>query len=383
MKCIKCNHENIENAEFCENCGNPLNKSESLADAVGDFCSSCGKPLEKGATFCAECGAQQEIICPKCKTENTAGAEFCENCGAKIDQKERKIYKHPAFIVAASIVLLVGFAFLFTANRVNHYIELAENKYNNQNNSSVIANIKDAETYAFLSSQKEKIEDLHFSFIASQTDKAVSNIKNENYDNAEVQLKNAEQLCTTAEHTDFVNEKYKTCLDVVIEEANSNTSKNKFKKAKELYNIAEKFTKTSSHEGILADNVSDYESEKKSYYRKQRQRRQRNSSSGSYSSGSSGSVTQADIYFIWATEGACWSQDWTCRISDPTYSSLTSDRNYNTGLITNNNGVAGTYNFYVTVKCGDTYSARGSFYINGRKSSYTVTIDPYGGITVD
>jgi ribosomal protein L40E len=406
MKCNNCNHENHEEAAFCENCGNTLSITKNEEIKTGEFCSSCGEALPENAQFCMECGAQQEMLCPKCESANPigalfcqscatplpvichkckhlnkAGSIFCENCGEKTDQRPDKILrivKHPAFIAAASIVLLFALSFLFTANRVNHYIELAEKEYMNQNIVSVLNNIKDAETYAFTSSQKEKIENTHFDFIVKQTDQAISSTKSTEYNSAAKLLKKADHLCTTTQHNDFVNQKYKNCLELVIDKGNGYTSDNKFSKAKELYATAEKFTKTGTQKDLLADNVSDYESKKNSYYRKQRQRQRQYSSGSSYSSRS---VSQATVYFIW-TKGSCWSREYKVSVSDPSYSSSISNGS-DYAIIGNRNGIAGKYNFSLIVDCGGTYSSSGSFYINGKKSTYTVMINPYGSITVE
>jgi ribosomal protein L40E len=46
-------------------------------------CRSCNydKP---NASFCKECGAKLELICPACKASVSPGARFCKKCGTAI-----------------------------------------------------------------------------------------------------------------------------------------------------------------------------------------------------------------------------------------------------------------------------------------------------------
>ena len=421
MKCKKCNQENKENAIFCENCGNAFDidtmtsshRINNTEDKIktGEFCFSCGHKLENDTIFCVECGTQQEIICPKCETsnssdamycsncatgfpiiclscstENSADSEFCENCGSKLAQrsgKTKKLIKHPVFITATSIILLLVIISGYTLNRFNHYMEIAQKAYSGNDMQSVTSNLKDAETYAFLSTQKEEIKKKHFSFINLQTDKAISQTKKEEYDKAIKTLKKANQLCINPQFSDYLNNAYKKCLEFVIEKGNNFTAENKFKKAKVFYDQAEDFTKTSSQKELLADNVSTYKSKKVKYdekqerLRRQREQQRRNSYNGG---GSSGSSTYASVFFHWGKHNHCFIRKSKVSVTGNDYYKYTGTDNV---TLSNSSGIAGYYNFTYSKKCDGWHTISGRFYIDGSKSSYyTVTIDSNGYQTI-
>ena len=45
------------------------------------LCSKCNKDNPADASFCEECGAKLELICPACKASVSPGARFCKKCG--------------------------------------------------------------------------------------------------------------------------------------------------------------------------------------------------------------------------------------------------------------------------------------------------------------
>jgi ribosomal protein L40E len=47
-------------------------------------CTSCNHDNPGDASFCEECGASLELICPACKTSVSPGARFCKKCGTAI-----------------------------------------------------------------------------------------------------------------------------------------------------------------------------------------------------------------------------------------------------------------------------------------------------------
>src|SRR5450755_1460365 len=44
----------------------------------------CNKENPADASFCEECGAKLELICPGCKASVSPGARFCKKCGTAI-----------------------------------------------------------------------------------------------------------------------------------------------------------------------------------------------------------------------------------------------------------------------------------------------------------
>jgi class 3 adenylate cyclase/tetratricopeptide (TPR) repeat protein/ribosomal protein L40E len=48
-------------------------------------CRSCNYDNPADASFCEECGAKLELICPACKASVSPGARFCRKCGTAID----------------------------------------------------------------------------------------------------------------------------------------------------------------------------------------------------------------------------------------------------------------------------------------------------------
>jgi len=51
-------------------------------------CTSCNHDNPGDASFCEECGASLELICPACKTSASPGARFCKKCGIAIGSHE-------------------------------------------------------------------------------------------------------------------------------------------------------------------------------------------------------------------------------------------------------------------------------------------------------
>ena len=47
-------------------------------------CASCNRDNPADASFCEECGAKLELICPACKASVSPGARFCKKCGTAI-----------------------------------------------------------------------------------------------------------------------------------------------------------------------------------------------------------------------------------------------------------------------------------------------------------
>ena len=47
-------------------------------------CSSCGSENSRDASFCEQCGARLQTICPSCKTPAGPAAKFCRSCGASL-----------------------------------------------------------------------------------------------------------------------------------------------------------------------------------------------------------------------------------------------------------------------------------------------------------
>ena len=48
------------------------------------LCAKCNRDNPSDASFCEECGAKLELICPVCKASVSQGARFCKNCGISI-----------------------------------------------------------------------------------------------------------------------------------------------------------------------------------------------------------------------------------------------------------------------------------------------------------
>src|SRR5437879_2706494 len=57
-----------------------------VTGATGDpmRCASCNRDNPADASFCEECGAKLELICPACKASVSPGARFCKKCGTAI-----------------------------------------------------------------------------------------------------------------------------------------------------------------------------------------------------------------------------------------------------------------------------------------------------------
>src|SRR5271163_1865535 len=47
-------------------------------------CAKCNKDNPTDASFCEECGAKFELICPACKAPVSPGARFCKKCGTAL-----------------------------------------------------------------------------------------------------------------------------------------------------------------------------------------------------------------------------------------------------------------------------------------------------------
>ncbi len=47
-------------------------------------CASCNHDNPDDASFCEECGAKLELVCPACKASVSPGARFCKKCGTAI-----------------------------------------------------------------------------------------------------------------------------------------------------------------------------------------------------------------------------------------------------------------------------------------------------------
>jgi class 3 adenylate cyclase/tetratricopeptide (TPR) repeat protein len=48
------------------------------------LCANCNKDNPADASFCEDCGAKLELICPACKASVSPGARFCKKCGTAI-----------------------------------------------------------------------------------------------------------------------------------------------------------------------------------------------------------------------------------------------------------------------------------------------------------
>ena len=48
------------------------------------LCAKCNYDNPADASFCEECGAKLELICPACKASVSPGARFCKKCGTAI-----------------------------------------------------------------------------------------------------------------------------------------------------------------------------------------------------------------------------------------------------------------------------------------------------------
>lgn len=81
--CPKCGSDNPKAAKRCVSCGTTLQK-----DNVMTTCQNCGTPLAPGASFCHQCGAQQNVMmgntCPRCGSSVAPSSRFCPKCGQKI-----------------------------------------------------------------------------------------------------------------------------------------------------------------------------------------------------------------------------------------------------------------------------------------------------------
>ena len=47
-------------------------------------CAKCDKDNPVDASFCEECGAKLELLCPACKSPVSPGARFCKKCGTAL-----------------------------------------------------------------------------------------------------------------------------------------------------------------------------------------------------------------------------------------------------------------------------------------------------------
>src|SRR5216683_2129886 len=60
-------------------------------------CSSCSSENSTNATFCEQCGARLQTICPSCLTPARPAAKFCRSCGASLgDDSTRKGPERPS-----------------------------------------------------------------------------------------------------------------------------------------------------------------------------------------------------------------------------------------------------------------------------------------------
>jgi hypothetical protein len=50
----------------------------------GMLCGKCRNENLADAVFCAECGANLELVCPSCAVANAPGSKFCRKCGARL-----------------------------------------------------------------------------------------------------------------------------------------------------------------------------------------------------------------------------------------------------------------------------------------------------------
>src|SRR5208337_2540296 len=48
------------------------------------LCAKCNRDNPSDASFCEECGAKLELICPACKAPVSPGARFCKKCGTAV-----------------------------------------------------------------------------------------------------------------------------------------------------------------------------------------------------------------------------------------------------------------------------------------------------------
>ncbi len=83
--CPKCGSDNPKTARRCVSCGASLVKTSMAAQ-----CQKCGAQLSPGASFCPQCGTQQNSgnsvgnSCSRCGSFIPPGTKFCPKCGQKI-----------------------------------------------------------------------------------------------------------------------------------------------------------------------------------------------------------------------------------------------------------------------------------------------------------
>src|SRR5262245_38274991 len=73
-------------------------------------CRRCSAQTPPGASFCDECGARLESVCPSCGAGNRQEAKFCRNCGARLGTAAPETYtpKHLAEKILTSRGALEG-----------------------------------------------------------------------------------------------------------------------------------------------------------------------------------------------------------------------------------------------------------------------------------
>jgi ribosomal protein L40E len=379
MKCNKCNHENVSGATFCEQCGNSLiiETKNSANIKTGEFCSSCGAKIAENAMFCAECGAQQDIICgqcnhsnpvgalfcqncakplpvvcPKCKTLNKPGAIFCENCGVKTTGQTKpviKLIRHPAFIAAASVFIIFAFTWYFTL-KVTGFIKTGDNKL--ASNDFISA----TESY-------QQADDAFLSFFYSKTIKSgFETIKEKRYNLVSQNINNAKQAIS-GELSDDLLEESKNYMETAEQYAYTQKEKDLVAALKKDYDY--KYEQNKAVERFLAA------MNKKNYGNR----------SSSHSSSASRCKTVTSVKFEQSLTNGCLTSK-SLSVTDPTYNCNIYIDNYYLTASIGGNCVAGTYNFklsYVAEDCilggvVDSRTVSGSFSIDGTKSTYYVNI---------